>query len=160
MMEKNERLNTMFFLMKEKPKNLNQQKKVLERSIYGKILTEHEHSSSVNLTSTSHNTVAQVLFFLHAKVGTSVLHERAILDERSRINEQVNAFTSSQFAFLMLLIDSLLTAAQQCLLAFFLQRLFHIERIDHGRAQALHTSFRIRQARKIVRSQHQLNTMT
>ncbi len=123
-----------------------------------KVLAEDEDGAAVDETTTGDHAVAQVLLLVHVEVGAAVLHERAVLDERAVVEQEIDALASRQLALLVLLVDALLAAAEQRLLAFLLERLLHIQRVQHARTEAMRVRTQEqRRPRQRQRSTRQFN---
>lgn len=116
----------------------------------GKVLGEDEDRAAVDVAVAGDNTVAVVLLLLHAKVRASVELECVVFGEGSCINKERNALASSELSLGVLLLDTLLAAAQECL---GLDVIPAIGKRDHA-AQAARRLPRLAEGRCCLRSTH------
>lgn len=70
-------------------------------SVYCEILAENEHQTPIHCTLSRHHTITRKA--LHAEIYAAVLYEHVVFLEASGIQEQLDALSRSEFAFLVLL---------------------------------------------------------
>src|SRR5256885_8969545 len=78
----------------------------------GEVLREHEHGPAVDRPMAGDDAVAGDLFFVHAELGRPVFHEGVQLDEGSRVQEELDSFSSGPLALRTLGVRALLPATQ------------------------------------------------
>ena len=83
----------------------------------GEVLSEDEDQTAVDGAAAGHYAVAEELLFLHAEVMATVFLEHVVLFEGAGVEQHVDALAGGVFTFLMLFLNSFLTAAETCLLA-------------------------------------------
>ena len=76
------------------------------------VLAEDEHQAPVDGAVASDDAIAQVALLVQTEVGGPMDNERVELDERSRIQQQVQSLARGQLALGMLLVDAFLTATE------------------------------------------------
>ena len=77
------------------------------------VLAEHENEPAVDRAVTGDDAVAQVALAVETEVGRAMSHERVELDERIRVEQQLQALARRQLAAFVLLLDALLAAAER-----------------------------------------------
>ena len=88
-------------------------------AVYGKVLCKNINKATVNRTAAGYDSVAKVLFLLHAEVGATVELEHVHFLKAAFVKKQRNTFARRKFAFCVLFFDGFLTSAQTGLGAFF-----------------------------------------
>ena len=85
------------------------------------VLAEHEDESTIDRAVAGDDAVAQVALAVQAEIGCAMSHERVELDERIRVEQQLQPLARRQLAALVLLVDALLAAAEQTLGAHLIE---------------------------------------
>ena len=75
------------------------------------ILCKDIHQTSVDGAVAGNHSVAHVRLFQHVEIGATVLHKHVEFFKRAFVEQKRNALAGSKFALLVLLVDTLLTAA-------------------------------------------------
>ena len=81
------------------------------------VLAEDEHEPAVDRAVTGDDAVAQVALAVQAEVSRAVRDERVQLDERIRVEQQLQSLARRQLAAIVLLLDPLLSPAETRLFA-------------------------------------------
>src|SRR6185503_2962354 len=77
----------------------------------GEVLAEDEDRASVDETVAGDDAVAEDALLRHPEVRAAVRHERAGLDERALVDEELDALARRELALLVLLRDGVRAAA-------------------------------------------------
>ncbi len=77
------------------------------------VLAEHEDLSAVDATVTRHDAIAKRALVREAELRRAMGHERVELDERFRVEEQLEPLARGQLAHGVLLLDALRSPAKQ-----------------------------------------------
>ena len=81
------------------------------------VLAEHEHQPPVDRSVASDDAVTEVALLVEPEVGCPVRDERVELDERLRVQQQIESLAGGQLAAFVLLRDAFLAPTEPRLLA-------------------------------------------
>ena len=87
-------------------------------AVYRKVLGVNIDQPAVDRSRAGHDSVAEILLFLHPEVVTTVEFKHIIFFKTSFVDKHINTFTSCVFAPFVLFLDGFLATTETSLLAF------------------------------------------